>query len=247
MEKTVAIIQARMGSTRLPGKVLKNLCGKPVLEHVIDRVRQSKKIDDIVVATTDLPQDDIIMELSQKCGVKYFRGDEDDVLSRYYYAAKENRAAHIVRITSDCPLYDPNVGDDVIAFFREHDYDIVSNAGALDTRRTFPPGFDTEVFSWDCLKDAFDNARNRYQREHVTPYMYESSSNHWCNYHLDHDCSGYRLTLDTPEDFTLIQALYNHFYKGAHDFYLSEIVGFLSTEPQLLKLNEAVYQKGYTQ
>ena len=121
MGKTVAIIQARMGSTRLPGKVMKDLCGKPVLEHVIRRVSRMKEIDEIVIATTCMPQDIVIEELSERLSVKCFRGSENDVLSRYYFAAMDNIADHIVRITSDCPLFDPAVGDSVVRFYQEHD------------------------------------------------------------------------------------------------------------------------------
>ncbi len=245
MEKTVAIIQARMGSTRLPGKILKNLCGRSVLEHVIDRVGQMKEIDEIVIATTSLLQDDIIAELSQKLSVKYFRGSEKDVLSRYYFTAMENRADHIVRITSDCPLFDPIVGDAVVRFYQEHGYDIVSNAGALDSKRTFPPGLDTEVFSIAVLATAFRNAKEKYQREHVTPYIYEHPDHRVFHFNCMDDYSHFRWTLDTEEDFQLIQAIYQELFHGGHDFYMNDIIELMNRKPYLAFLNATVSQKKY--
>src|SRR5659263_124221 len=127
MGNTIAIIQARMGSTRLPGKVMKDLQEKTVLAHVIERVKQAKMVDDIVIATTVAKTDDCIIAEALKCGAKVFRGSEEDVLSRYYLAAKENSANIVVRITSDCPLIDPKVIDQFITFFKNENYDIVTN------------------------------------------------------------------------------------------------------------------------
>ena len=173
--KIGAIIQARMGSTRLPGKVMMTLKNKTVLEHVIERVRQSNWIDEIIIATTTDKKDNDIEKEALKCGVKVFRGSEDDVLSRYYYAAKEYGLDIIVRITSDCPLIDSKVLDEVIQFYVDKNYDVVSNAGADLSKRTYPRGLDTEVFSFKVLENAFTNAKEPYQREHVTPYIYEKS------------------------------------------------------------------------
>jgi spore coat polysaccharide biosynthesis protein SpsF len=245
MEKTVAIIQARMGSTRLPGKILKNLCGRSVLEHVINRVGQMKEIDEIVIATTDLPQDHIIAELSERLTVNCFRGSEDDVLSRYYFAAKERRADHVVRITSDCPLFDPIVGDFVVRFYQEHGYDIVSNAGALDSKRTFPPGLDTEVFSFPVLETAYRNAKEKYQREHVTPYIYEHPDHQVFHFNCVDDYSHFRWTLDTEEDFQLIQAIYQELFHGEHDFYINDIIELMNRKPYLAFLNANIFQKKY--
>ena len=173
--KIGAIIQARMGSTRLSGKVMKELEGKTVLEHVIERVKQSKMIEEIIIATTVHGRDDVIESEALRCGVKAFRGSEDDVLSRYYYAAKENEIDVIVRITSDCPLIDWKIIDKVISKFMENEYDIVTNAGLELEQRTFPRGLDLEVFSFSVLSNAFNNATEKYQREHVSPYIYETS------------------------------------------------------------------------
>lgn len=240
--KIGAIIQARMGSTRLSGKVMKDLEGKTVLEHVINRVRQSKMIDEIIIATTTHDRDDVIETEALRCGVKVFRGSEDDVLSRYYYAAKENGLDVVVRITSDCPLIDPKVLDEVIQCYLNNDYDIVSNAGSDLSKRTYPRGLDTEVFSFKVLENAFTNAKETYQREHVTPYIYENSIGVYY-YKNDIDYSKYRWTLDTDEDFKLIFEIYKHLYNGEHDFYLSDIVKLFEAKPELFNINAHIEQK----
>lgn len=243
--RTVAIIQARMGSTRLPGKIQKNIMGKSVLQHVIERVRQASSIDEIVIATTTLKQDDIVVEEAQKCCVKYFRGSEEDVLSRYYFAAEENKADIVVRITSDCPLIDPIVTNEIVSLFKEQAvYDIVTNASSDLRQRTYPRGLDTEVFSFNFLEKAYKYANKQYQREHVTPYIYENSKKIFY-YKNDEDFSAYRLTLDTEEDFVLIKEIYRHLYTGKHDFYLKDIIKLFEQHPNLSKINENVEQKRF--
>jgi len=172
--KAAAIIQARMGSTRLPGKVMKDLLGKPVLWHDIQRIKQSELIDEIIIATTTKKQDQVIYEKALEWGVKAFRGSEEDVLKRYYDAAAENGVDTVVRITSDCPLIDPHVIDEIVEYYNVHDYTLVTNAGSDLKNRTYPRGFDTEVFSFNVLEEAFNKAEERYQREHVTPFIYEN-------------------------------------------------------------------------
>ncbi len=240
--KVGAIIQARMGSTRLPEKVMKYIEGKTVLEHVIERVKQSELIDEIVVATTTNDRDKIIELEAVHCGVKVFRGSEEDVLSRYYHAAKENSLDTIVRITSDCPLIDPNILDEIIQYYIKNEHAIVSNAGSDLSNRTYPRGLDTEVFSFDVLQQAFFDAKEKYQREHVTPYIYETAGSAYY-YKNDKDYSKFRWTLDTDEDFDLITEVYKHLYKGIHDFYLSEIVELFEKKPSLYDINAHVEQK----
>ncbi len=240
--KIGAIIQARMGSTRLPAKVMKRLQGKTVLEHVIARVRQSKLIDEIVIATTTHNRDLAIQAEALKCNVKAFRGSEDDVLSRYYFAAQKHNLDIIVRITSDCPLIDPFVLDEIIDFYLKNNYDIVSNAGSDLSTRTYPRGLDTEVFSFKVLQQAFNNAKEKYQREHVTPYIYEMSNKRYY-YKNDVDYSKYRWTLDTAEDFKLVSEVYGHLYHGVHDFYLNEIVNLFADRPELYQINAHIEQK----
>jgi spore coat polysaccharide biosynthesis protein SpsF len=240
--KTGMIIQTRMGSTRLPGKIMKDLLGKPVIQHVIERVKQCSSVDEIIIATTGLEQDNIIVEQAEKNGVKWFRGSEEDVLSRYYFAALEHNLDLVVRITSDCPLIDPPVTEEIIRFYVERDYDIVTNAGADLSMRTYPRGLDTEVFSFKTLQDAYNHATEKYQREHVTPYIYENSKK-ICYYKNDIDYSKYRWTLDTKEDFELIYSIYKYLYKGNHDFYYTDILKLLEIHPELAEINAQIEQK----
>lgn len=242
MSKIVAIIQARMGSTRLQGKVMKDLCGKPVLSHDIERIKQANTIDEIVIATTLSEIDDIIVRQSIKDGVKVYRGSEDNVLSRYYEASIEYKADVIVRITSDCPLIDPHIIDEVINFYLQNEYDLVTNAGIFSENRTYPRGLDVEVFSFKMLKEAFNKANREYHLEHVTPYIYENSNNIYY-YKNNEDKSNHRWTLDTDEDFELIQAIFHDLYEGTHNFYFNEILDLFDRKPKLFNINNHVEQK----
>ena len=243
MSKTIAIIQARMGSTRLPGKVMKDLFGKTVLAHDIERVKQANTVDEIIIATTVSVNDDKIAEEALKYGTKLFRGSEKDVLSRYYFAATENNADIVVRITSDCPLIDPKVIDDMVAFFKESNYDIVTNAGNDLTQRTYPRGLDTEIFfTYAALQEAHNKAKEMYQREHVTPYIYENAK-HIFYYKNDVDYSSHRWTLDTEEDWQLIQKLYKSLYNGKHNFYMAEILAVMDQNPEFFEINKDIEQK----
>jgi spore coat polysaccharide biosynthesis protein SpsF len=212
--KTGVIVQTRVGSTRLPGKVMLDLCGKPVIGHVIDRLKQSRVLDEIIIATTTLERDKVIVEQAKKNEVKWFCGSEDDVLSKYYYAAKENNLDVVVRVTSDCPLIDPTILDDVVDFYMRNNYKLVTNAGTDLNQRTFPRGLDVEVFSFSALEYAFNNAQKSYQREHVTPYLYEMYFDSIHHYKNDTDYSNFRWTLDTDEDYALISAIYDRLYKA---------------------------------
>lgn len=241
--KTGIIVQTRMGSSRLPGKVMKKIQGKSVIEHVVERLKQCKEIDDIIIATTVQVQDDIISKQADCLNVKCFRGSEEDVLERYYLAAKENQLDVIVRVTSDCPLIDPIVLDKIVDFFKNNQqYHIISNASSDLSNRTFPRGLDVEVFSFNTLEKAYQNAAEAYQREHVTPYIYENSTSTYY-YKNDIDYSMYRWTLDTKEDLELIEQVYQRLYKGKHDFYLQEIVNIFNQWPELKKINQHVEQK----
>lgn len=240
--KIGVIIQARMGSTRLSGKVMIELSGKTILHHVIERVQQSELVDVIVIATTTNRRDDVIADEAVKCGVKVFRGDENDVLSRYYYAAKEYDIEVVIRITSDCPLIDPHVMDNIITYYLNGNYEIVTNAGSDLSQRTYPRGLDVEIFSFDALQNAYDHADKTYQCEHVTPYIYENCKSIYF-YKNDIDFSKYRWTLDTEEDLELITKVYERLYKGKHDFYLAQIVDLFNQDPELYHINEHVEQK----
>lgn len=239
--KIGAIIQARMGSTRLPGKVMLNLEGKTVLEHVIERVSQSTLLDSIIIATTTHPRDDVIENESLKYGVKVFRGSEEDVLSRYYYAAKENQIDVILRITSDCPLIDPKIIDDMVVEYLNNSFDLLSNGGLTDKQRTFPRGLDVAIFGFDVLEKAYKNANEKYQREHVTPFIYDNNKVSY--YKSKINLSEYRWTLDTPEDLEMIRRIYSVLYRGQHNFYMKEILDLLEKEPELKYINLHIEQK----
>ncbi len=237
--KVVAVIQARMGSTRLPGKVLKDLSGKTVLARVVERVRRAKLINEVMVATTDLAADDAIVAECRKIPVMVSRGDQEDVLDRYFRAAQLGKADVVVRITSDCPLIDPQVTDKTIAAFLEAQPDYASNV--MD--RKYPRGLDTEVVSVGALERAWRLARKPYEREHVTPYIYE----HPAEFKLlsvtgDVDYSAHRWTVDTPEDLEFMRAVYSRMDADA-EFSGRDVLDLLERQPELVELNRSVVQK----
>lgn len=239
----VCIIQARVGSTRLPNKVLKKICDKTVLEHDIERLRRVKNINKIVIATTILEKDDAIVEEVNKLGVSCFRGSEEDVLSRYYYAAKENNADVIVRVTSDCPLIDYETTGDIIQYFIDNfdKYDYVSNT----VDRTYPRGLDTEVFSFKALERAFNEAESQRDREHVTPYLWDNPKLFkLAQYKNDVNYSELRWTLDTIEDFELINKIYTYLYnKKNNNFKMNDILELYKQYPELKTINNIIEQK----
>ena len=235
MTRIVAIIQAHMGSTRLPGKVLKGLAGKPVLTRVVNRVRRANLLDEVVVATTTKPGDDVLVDLCKSEGWPWFRGSEEDVLDRYYRAAKQFSADVVVRITSDCPLIEPEVTDLVIKEFIEAKPDYAHT-------RNYPRGLDTEVFSFDVLERIWNEDKNPAWREHVTPYIYRHpekfSIKAVCN---DEDLSFMRWTVDTQEDLEFVRRIYDHF---GHDlFSWREVLDLLKEHPEWLEINKHIVQK----
>ena len=235
----LAIIQARMGSTRLPGKVLMDLAGETVLSRVIGRVRRARLIDEILVATTDHVADDAIVDECRLRSVAFFRGSEDDVLDRYFRAAKSSNADVVVRITSDCSLIDPEITDITIRAFLDQRPDYASNA----LIRTFPRGLDTEVMTIDALERAWRGADQPYQRAHVTPYIYEHPEKFKIlSVKGDTDHSGHRWTLDTPDDLEFIRAIYRRM-RGKENFGWREVLSLLEHEPELMELNRSVVQK----
>jgi len=239
--KVVAIMQARMGSTRLPGKVLLDIAGEPMLVRDMNRLQRAKKLDQIVIATTTEPQDDQIEVFCDQRGWACFRGSEQDVLDRYYRTALAYDADVIVRITSDCPLIEPAVVDEVIAFFLASApaYDYVAN---FWPERTFPRGLDTEVFSMETLQKAWQEDQNPSTREHVTPYIY-LNPNHFCIGRFTHqiDLSHHRWTVDTPEDLRLIQNIYDHF--GHDQFHWHDVLALLERNPEWMHINQHIEQK----
>ncbi|MGA8493606.1 MAG: glycosyltransferase family protein [Terriglobales bacterium] len=237
--KITAIIQARMGSTRLPGKVLMDLGGETVLARVVSRVRRATLVNEIVVATTDSVADDAIIRECRRLDVASFRGSENDVLDRYYQAARLCAAHTLVRITSDCPLIDAQLVDETIRLFQQQRGDYASDT----CPRTYPRGLDVEVFTMTALEQAWCDAREPYQREHVTPYFYEHPELfRLVSQRGRIDYSQYRWTLDTAEDLELLRAIYARF-GNKDDFSWSEALQVLEREPELAELNSHVNQK----
>ncbi len=240
--KTVIIDQARMTSTRLPGKVMKEVLGKHLLEYQIERLNRAKEADELVIATTTNDTDQPIVELCERMGVAYYRGSEEDVLSRYYEAATEFRADVVVRVTSDCPLIDPAVVDKVIKHYKDNwdKYDYVSNT----LTRTYPRGMDTEVFSYKVLQEVYYNAQEQPEREHVTPYICW----HPERYKLDNvshheNQSHHRWTVDTPEDFELIKLILQDLYPVSNKFTWLDVLNLLNEHPEWVQINASVTQK----
>lgn len=239
--KNAVIMQARVNSSRLRAKVLKEIKGKTILEHDIERIKQSKYVDGIIIATTENKVDDEIIEIAKKCNVYYFRGSEEDVLERYYYAAREFDVRNIIRITSDCPLVDPFIIDEVIEKYEEIRPDIITNVPNNWEEMTYPRGLDLEIFSYEWLEKAYIEATEKYDREHVSPFIYDNAKVRY--YHrFKKDYSKYRWTLDTQEDWYVIEKIYNHFYHGEHNFYFLDIIDYVEQHPEISKINENVEQ-----
>ena len=243
-----AIIQARMSSSRLPGKVMLDLAGAPVLVRVVERVRSAKLVDVVAVATSTDPSDDPIAALCEERNIALFRGPLDDVLARYIGAAHALGCETIVRITSDCPLIDPSVIDLCIETFLEGHYDYISNCAPGE--RTFPRGLDVEVCATAALERADRDAKAPYEREHVTPFMRENKQNLFSVGPMVDAPSAYRrpyrLTLDYPEDYELIKRLYNDVYDGHSILDVPKALLYLDSHPEIVALNafrEADHQK----
>ncbi|WP_246281318.1 glycosyltransferase family protein [Saccharibacillus qingshengii] len=237
--KIVAIIQARTSSSRLPNKVMRTLVDRTVLGHVIMRCKAIPSVNEVVVATSDLQEDDIISLEAEKYEVSCYRGSLTDVLDRYYQAAKASKADVVVRITSDCPLLDPEISEKVIKDFLIGDYDYVSSG----LSGTFPRGLDTEVFTVAALQRAYKEAALEYEHEHVTPYLYQRPELFKIKaYHNEIDQSQYRLTLDTIEDWELIHRIYQHLYQN-QIFNLNAILQLFEKHSELPLLNADVVQK----
>jgi len=237
--RVVAIIQARMGSTRLPGKILRPLAGKPVLRRVIERVRAANVFDEVVVATTVRDIDDPAADAAADFGATVVRGDENDVLSRYGLAAKTSAAEAIMRITADCPLIDPDVLGAMVDRFRSGDADLISNC----VRRTFPRGLDAELFTRSALDVMLAQAAAPAEREHVTPFLYANPGRFRIVSHEGRtDLSDYRLTLDTPEDFDLLHRV----FAAAADpdaIRLAEVIALFEAHPDWRSINAHIEQK----
>lgn len=238
MKKVTAIIQARMGSTRLPGKSLKKIGSKTLIERVIDRTISTKHISTTILATTFLGEDTPLANFvsAKYSNVNIFRGHPTDVLDRYYQAAIQDKADVIVRITADDPFKDPDVIDQVIKTFLQNNCDYASNT----IEHTFPEGIDIEVCSLAALKKAHVEGKDPLDREHVTYYIWNNPAKFKLrNITSPVDYSSYRLTVDYPKDLTLAAKIYNHFEPRINFSYL-EIIDFLKNNPELIKINSHI-------
>lgn len=242
--KTLIIVQARMTSTRLPGKVLLPLAGEPMLTRLIERLRRVRRADGIVVATTTNATDDPIAALCAQLGVPCHRGSEHDVLSRYADAARVHGADVVVRITSDCPLIDPALIDQTIAAFDEGGSDYVSNM----LPPTWPYGMAVEVFSAAALAQAHAEATQAAEREHVTPFLYWHPERYRLrNVASPVDLSHHRWTVDTPEDYALVSRLFDHLMPTRPNFTQADVLALLEQHPDWIAINQHIRQKPATE
>ena len=240
--KVVCTIEARMRSTRLPGKVLAPILGKPSLELMIERLRRAKRVDAIVIATTDNPADQPIEDLARRLGVGFFRGSEEDVMDRVLKAAWQAEADVIVETTGDCPVIDPEVIDRVIETFMTNNLDYCSNV----IERTYPRGMDVEVFWYRHLEETAQATTDPTDREHVSTFFYKHADRYRrlnVAGSLPPDAVELRLTVDTPQDLDLITRIYEALYPGKTDFSLQDILDLVRRRPELKDINRDIKHK----
>ncbi|UCD98463.1 MAG: glycosyltransferase family protein [Chloroflexota bacterium] len=270
-KRIIAIIQARMSASRLPGKVLLDIGAESMLDRVVQRTRRSQIIDQVVVATSEDGSDDPVAQHCAAQGYDCYRGSLHDVLDRYYQAAKHYSAGEIVRITADCPIIDPIVVDQTLRAFHGQGsstvingeqkiekgpqlahaelpaWDFAANRLPPPWRRTFPIGLDTEVCSFNALDAAWRDAKKPYQREHVMPYLYDNVDRfRILLVNHDPDYGKYRLTVDTKEDLSVIRAIYARF-GGKDDFSWLDVLELLREQPDLMEINAGILHKDYRQ
>lgn len=243
MPKITIIVQAHLGSSRLPKKVMRKILGKPMIWYIIQRVKRTRNIDQVIIATSDKKENQVLNKVAKACKVKIFCGSEKDVLDRYYQCAKNFNADPIIRITSDCPLIDPKIIEKMLDFYLKHDYDYVSNT----IKPTFPDGLDVEIFSFDALKNAVQNAKWESEREHVTPFIKKNSKRFKLyNFENNEDLSNYRWTVDQKEDLVFIRKIY-HLLKPKHVFSSKDVLRLILDNPKLLRINQKIKRdEGYT-
>lgn len=233
----LAIVQARASSSRLPAKVLRPILGRPMLSRQLERLRRCRRIGKLLVATSDDPSDQPIADLCASESMACFRGSLDDVLDRYYQAARAFMPTHVVRLTGDCPLADPELIDKVIEFYVEGGYDFVSNA----IEPTFPDGLDAAVFRFQLLEHAWREAKLPSEREHLTLFMRHHPERYKIgSYKASADRSYMRWTVDEPADLAFVCAVYERLYPGKSDFVSEDVYRLLETEPELLRLNGGI-------
>lgn len=238
------IIQTRMTSTRLPGKVLKSVYDGTrsitMLEAVLERIKRSKLINCIIVATTTNETDNPVVELCNNHNILIYRGSENNVLERYYMAAKTNNLDIIIRITSDCPIIDVELMDEMLSFYLKNKYDYVSNT----LERSYPRGLDIEIFNFNSLEIAYKNANTEIEKEHVTTYIYGHSKDFKLYSYTQHmDWSEYRLTVDTEKDMELIRKIYGSLYDKNPKFNQKDVLNLLVSNPEWSRSNRDIPQQ----
>ncbi len=241
MKKIVAIIQGRMGSRRLPGKIMLHIKKRPLLEWVILRVRQSKLIDEIIVATSDRSINNPVVNLCKKLNVRCFMGSENNVLKRFYYAAAGVNADIVIRITGDCPLIDAAIIDEMVKRHLKNNNQYTAN----NTTNSYPRGFDLEVINFETLKLMFKKARSKYHKEHVTTFIYDYPKRFKAEIirapeYLERP--GLRLCVDEADDLVVVRKIYGHFFPRVY-FSCKEIINFLDSNPKIARINRHVKQK----
>lgn len=244
-QRVVCIIQARMSSSRLPGKVMKDICGSPMIDWVVQRAAKSHSVDAVMVATTADASDDLIKQWCVENSVVCYRGEVFDVLDRFYQAALIAKADVIVRLTADCPLIDPSLIDDVIHAFNTHGVDFAANRLPPPYKRTYPIGLDVEVVSFSGLERAWQEAKLKYEREHVFPYIY-AEEGRFNVFVLDaeQDYGDYRWTVDTPEDLQFVQSLMEKMDCDRDAGWL-DILECVKNNPALAAINAEVPHKSF--
>jgi len=256
--RVVAIIQGRMSSSRLPGKILADIAGQPMLQRVFIRTSRSATVTETIFSTTTDPSDDPVAEYCNFSGIPFTRGSLFDVLDRYYQAAQGAKADVVVRITADCPVMDPALVDDVVSTLLDDEYDFVANRLPPPFHRTYPIGLDVEACTFEVLGKAWQESRETFHREHVMPYFYEGvelsavsrqlsegiSPRGFRIALLNHttDFGDYRWTVDTPEDLEFMRQLYSRF-DGRDDFSWKEVLDLVHKEPKLMEINAGVQHK----
>ncbi|OCX54727.1 acylneuraminate cytidylyltransferase [Mucilaginibacter sp. PPCGB 2223] len=238
-EKIVIVVQARMSSTRLPGKVLKPILGKSLLSRMIERLQMIRHQATIIIATSDAEQDDIIETEANAIGVPCFRGSLSNCLDRHYQAGKKYNADVVIKIPSDCPLIDPRIIDQVLDFYLQHtgEYDFVNNLHPA----TWPDGNDVEIMTMACIEKAWKEASRPLELEHTTPYIWENPdkfriANISWPAGLDYSMS-HRFTIDYPEDYEFINRVYEELYPAKHDFSCDDILKLLDEKPEIYQIN----------
>ena len=232
-----AIIQARMSSSRLPGKVMMEFSGNSLLGHIIERISYSKHLSRIVVATTDNPREVPLIDWLEKWGIDYFRGSESNVLNRYFEAAKYFNAKHIARITSDDPFKDPVIIDQVADLYFNESLDFAYN----NNPPSYAEGLDAEIFSFNALSIAESEANDSFAREHVTQHFYRNPIKfRQMNLVSPMDYSHLRWTLDTDEDLSMVKMVYENLYKPGQIFLANNILQLINEKPEIALINQSV-------